>query len=335
MSNWKTYLNADPIDWLLEEDNPSVRYFTLKDIMGKSQRNSEVQEAKASIMQTGVVPRILAKQRKGGNWDDTKKFYTGKYKSTVWSLIILAELGADGGDKRIKNACEFILEWSQDRQSGGFAHRGTSQNGGNHSGVLPCLTGNMVWCMIRFDYLKDLRVQSGIDWIMTYQRYDDGDKPRPKGWPYDNYKNCWGKHSCHMGIAKALKALAEIPAQRRTKAIKATIVQGVDYFLKHHIYKQSHDLSKVSKPGWKRLGFPLMWQTDILELLNILTKLGYRDNRMQDAVDIVLSKQREDGRWMLENTVSNRFQANLERKGKPSKWVTLHALKAIKAYYGD
>ncbi|MCK5560804.1 MAG: nitrogen fixation protein NifH, partial [Thermoplasmata archaeon] len=126
MSNWKTYLNADPIDWLLEEDNPSVRYFTLKDIMGKSQRNSEVQEAKASIMQTGVVPRILAKQRKGGNWDDTKKFYTGKYKSTVWSLIILAELGADGGDKRIKNACEFILEWSQDRQSGGFAHRGTS-----------------------------------------------------------------------------------------------------------------------------------------------------------------------------------------------------------------
>jgi hypothetical protein len=76
-----------------------------------------------------------------------------------------------------------------------------------------------------------------------------------------------------------------------------------------------------------------MWQTDILELLNILTMLGYRDNRMQDAVDIVLSKQREDGRWRLENTVSNHFQVNLERKGKPSKWVTLNALKALKDYY--
>jgi hypothetical protein len=248
-------------------------------------------------------------------------------------LIILAEFGVDGNNERIRNACEFILEWSQDRQSGGFAHKGSQRNGGNHSGVLPCLTGNMVWCLIRLGYLKDPRVKAGIDWITTYQRFDDGDKPRPNGWPYDNYKNCWGKHSCHMGVAKALKAFSEIPPRNRTKAVKVTIEKGVDYFLKHHIYKQSHNLRKVSKPGWKRLGFPLMWQTDVLELSNILIKLGCRDNRMQDAVDIVQSKQQEDGRWILENTVSNRFQVNLERKGKPSKWITLNSLKLIKSYY--
>jgi hypothetical protein len=333
MVNWKSILNADPTEWLLEDDNPSVKYFTLVDLLNKPHSNPEVIETKNAIMEKGLVPRILKKQRKGGHWDDAKRFYNGKYKSTVWTMIILAEFGADGTNEKIKSACEFMFEWSQDRQSGGFAHKGSQQNGGNHSGVLPCLTGNMIWCLIRFGYLKDPRVKAGIDWITTYQRYDDGETPRPKGWPYDNYKSCWGKHSCHMGIAKALKAFSEIPPRNRTNAVKVTIENGVDYFLKHHIYKQSHNLKRTSKPGWKRLGFPLMWQTDILELSNILIRLGGRDERMQDAVDIVRSKQQEDGKWILENTVSNRFQIALERKGKPSKWVTLNALKLLKGYH--
>jgi hypothetical protein len=29
MTDWKSKLNADATDWLLEEDNLSVRYFTL------------------------------------------------------------------------------------------------------------------------------------------------------------------------------------------------------------------------------------------------------------------------------------------------------------------
>ena len=30
MAAWKTQLNADPTDWLLEDSNPHVRYFTLR-----------------------------------------------------------------------------------------------------------------------------------------------------------------------------------------------------------------------------------------------------------------------------------------------------------------
>ena len=134
-------------------------------------------------------------------------------------------------------------------------------------------------------------------------------------------------------FAKALKAFSAIPPRNRTKLVKATIEKGVDYFLLHHIYKQSHNLKRTSKPGWKRLTSPLMWQTDILELTNLLTKLGCRDNRMQDAVDIVLSKQQDDGKWILEHKVSYNFQVAIERKGKPSKWVTLNALKLMKGYY--
>lgn len=63
----------------------------------------------------------------------------------------------------------------------------------------------------------------------------------------------------------------------------------------HHIHKQSHSLSRVSKPGWLRFGFPLMYQTDALEILGILTKLGYKNKRMQEALDKVISKQDNQG----------------------------------------
>lgn len=107
----------------------------------------------------------------------------------------------------------------------------------------------------------------------------------------------------------------------------------MEYLLIHHIYKRSHDLSRISKPDWVRFGFPLMYQTDVLEILGILTKLGYRDKRMQEAIDLVTSKQDEEGRWKLENTFNGRFQTNIEQKGKSSKWITLNALKVLKRYY--
>lgn len=192
------------------------------------------------------------------------------------------------------------------------------------------MTGNMVWSLIRFGYLGELRVQQGINWIVTYQRFDDGIKQRPKGWPYDRKEQCWGKHTCHMGVVKALKALAEIPPNQRAEDIKRTIEEGVEYMLAYHIHKKSHDTSQISKPGWLQFGFPLMWNADALEILGILTRLGYEDKRMQEALDLLISKQDEQGRWTLESTFNGRFQANIEQKGKPSKWIILNALRVLK-----
>ena len=76
-----------------------------------------------------------------------------------------------------------------------------------------------------------------------------------------------------------------------------------------------------------------MYQTDVLEILDILTALGYDNERMREAVDLVVSKQDDYGRWNLENTFNGRFQTNIEQKGKPSKWVTLSALKVLKRFY--
>ncbi len=333
MSNWKSALKADPTGWLLENNNPSVRYLALTDILDKRPSDLDVSEAKRDIMFKGVVPLILERQEAGGHWDVPSKFYTAKYTGTVWQLIILAELFADGQDERIKKAAEFLLENSQDRESGGFSqHTAVRSGGGQHSEVIPCLTANMIWSLIRFGYADDPRVRRGIDWITTYQRFDDGVADSPPGWPYDKYEICWGKHTCHMGVVKALKALAEIPNAERTTDVQRTIDDGAEYLLKHHIYKRSHELTKVSKPGWRRFGFPLMYQTDVLEILGILTKLGFRDERMQEALDLLLAKQDDLGRWNLDTTFNGRFQVDIDEKGRPSKWTTLNALRVLKRY---
>lgn len=333
VDNWKAALKADPIEWLLEKDNPSIRYFTLKELIDKPESNLEVAEAKTAIMKTGIVPQILDKMHTEGYWETPTSFYTAKYKGTVWQLLILAELGADPQDMRVKEACEFILENSQHTNSGGFSTaRSERMGGGRESTVIPCLTGNMVYSLIRFGYLGDKRVQAGIKWITSYQRFDDGEDT-PKGQFYDRYTACFSKHTCHMGAAKALKALAEIPEPQRNPEVKNTIEVGAEYFLKHHIYKKSHNLQEVSKPGWLKFGFPLMYQTDALEILGILSKLGYKDKRMQEAVDLIVSKQTNEGKWLLENSFNGKFQTNIERKGEESKWVTLKALSALKQYY--
>jgi hypothetical protein len=335
MSDWRSVLKEDPTEWLLERDNPSVRYFTLTEVLDKLVGGREAKEAKNEIMRVGVVPRILAKQNDEGWWETADEFYRPKYTGTVWQVIILAELGAEASDMRIKRACEFILANSQDRESGGFSVWPRAKaEGGRHSSVIPCLTSNEVWSLIRLGYLEDPRVRKAIDWITTYQRFDDGIEESPKGWPYDRNKDCFGTHTCHMGVVKALKALGEIPAEKRSEKVVKTIHEGVEHMLKHHVYKRSHDLNRVSKPGWLRFGFPLMWQTDVLEILGILTKLGYRDKRMQEAVDLVVSKQDSRGTWKMENTFNDRFHVSIEQKGKPSKWITLNALKVLKRFYG-
>lgn len=303
--------------------------------MGFPADHPEAFDAKAAIMETGTVPAILARQKKEGYWETKADYYVRtKYRGTVWQVIILAELGASGKDERIRKACEFLLAISQDRQSGGFAYRGSLGGGGFHSAVIPCLTANMVWSLLRFGYQGDPRVERGIEWITTYQRFDDGEGRSPKGWPYERWEACWGRHTCLMGVVKSLRALAEIPEPQRSPEVVRTIETGAEYLLRHHLFKKSHDLSRPAKPKWLKFGFPTIWDSDALDVLLVLTRLGCRDARMQDAVDLVVSKQDGQGRWPLENTFNGRFQVNIEQKGKPSKWVTLNALRALRGYTG-
>ena len=338
-------IHPGALRWLLDGDEPSVRLFALTDLLSLPCDAPEVVATRHDVMSRGAVPRILDGQGDDGHWEGRDRFYTAKYRGTVWQLIILAELGADGADERVRRGCEAVLRDAQDRLSGGFAvDRARKEGGGLHSRVVPCLTGNMVFALVRLGLLDDARVQAAIDWLTTYARFDDGDGEAPNtlaglagdtepasGWPYDAFAMCWGRHTCHMGVAKTLKGLAEIPPERRSPAVRRTLDDGTEFLLRHHVHKRSHNLAKDAKPGWKRFGFPLMYKTDALEILGLLAKLGKAgDERAGCARALVASRADAQGRWALQQTMNGRFRVDIETKGEPSRWVTLKALAALR-----
>jgi len=134
-----------------------------------------------------------------------------------------------------------------------------------------------------------------------------------------------------MGVVKTLNAFAEIPKEKRSKALRQTIERAAEFMLIYHIFKRSHNLARVSKATWKKFGFPLMCQMDVLEILNLLLDLEYRDPRMAEAVELVRAKQCEDDRWKLENCY--RALVPIEKNGEATKWITMNALRSLRRGY--
>ena len=132
-----------------------------------------------------------------------------------------------------------------------------------------------------------------------------------------------------------MDALAELPIEKRTKEMQTAIERGVEFLLMHRLFKADHHQFRVINKVWLKLSFPWFFY-DILRGLSVVTKLGYaRDERVDDALDILLRKQNAEGKWMLERTPSGRMHTTLEQKGKPSKWITLHALKVLNRVWMD
>ena len=113
MRNWMTPVNGEPLPWLLERDsqNPGVRYFALRDLLDRPVDDQEVVAARCALMSTGPVPAILAAQDPEGYWVEPGPGYRPKYRSTVWSVIMLAQVGADGNDPQVRKAGDYLLDY--------------------------------------------------------------------------------------------------------------------------------------------------------------------------------------------------------------------------------
>ena len=323
----------ETLDWLLEENNPSVRFNTLVSLLGRSPNGSNARDARRKLMARGPVPAILAEQQPDGGWAPRHRLYTSKYWGTVWTLLVLAELGADPDDPRVGRACEHVLESSWVPETGGFAVR-PGYVGGDDKHAIPCLAGNMVFSLIRLGRLKDPRVQKSIEWIAEHMRYDDGDSEPPANHRYRRDEMCYGSHTCFHAVVKGLKALAEVPEETRSAAVRRCIRLGGEFMLRHRVYRSSRNPRRIGRAGWASFGFPNMWNTDALEILDILAALGFDDPRMEQALDLVEKKRDSRGRWKLDHTWNGKMQVNIERKGRPSKWVTLRALRALSRLSG-
>lgn len=122
MGERKAQMRGNPTGWLLEQDNPSVRYLTLCYLLGQPEDDAEVEVARATIPRSRVVERIFARQAPGGFWGDPASPYQPKYKASYWTLMVLGHLGLSREDERVQRAVEHIFHFQQ--MEGGFAEFG-------------------------------------------------------------------------------------------------------------------------------------------------------------------------------------------------------------------
>jgi hypothetical protein len=322
-------VHGNLMPWLLEPDseNPAVRYFALRDLLDRSEDDPEVHQARLEIMKTGPVPAILAAQQPEGYWDKAGAGYSPKYRGTVWQIILLAELGADPTDERVQRSCEYLLQHSL-AATGAFSATQSLVP----SGAIHCLNGNLLYALSRLGYFDDPLVQAAFNWQVQAITGEGEIRYYKSGTAGPGFA-CGINlgQPCGWGAAKALKALSAIPIDQRTPSALRAIEVGVEFLLSRDPAVADYPYTERVSSTWFKLGFPLSYWSDVLELTSVLVDLGYgSDSRLNNAIEFILGKQNAQGRWKLENSLNGKMWVAIEKKGKPSKWVTLRALRVLK-----
>ncbi len=322
------------IDWLLEPDseNPGVRYFALRDLLGLGPEDAEVREAQAAVMATGPVPRILAAQHPDGYWATPGAGYGPKYQGTAWQIVFLGELGADGADARVAAGCRYLLEHTQ-TATGGFGCSAALRTPPPPSSVIHCLNGNLLWALIGLGWLEDPRIGRAIEWQARSITGSDPDVRYYRSGTSGPGFACGVNQGqpCGWGAAKAIRALLAVPPHLRDAETKRALELGAEFFLSRNPAHADYPYSERVSGTWFRFGFLHSYWSDVLEVTENLVDLGYgNDPRLADAFDLILSKRDAAGRWRLENSLNGKTWAPIEAKGKPSKWITLRALRTLR-----
>lgn len=333
--NWRDQLKGEPFPWLLETDDPGPRYLTLRDLLDMPPNSPELLDSKKKAHTDGPIAIILNKMHPEGYWVKPGPGYSPKYRSNVWSLLLLAQLGASlDMDERIAWAVQYYLE-------NAVFPDGQISHDKKPSGTFDCLQGNMCYALFSLG-CRDPKLAAAFDWMA---RTVTGEGMAPQSDKNERYR--WHNHqcgplfacsanahqSCAWGAVKCLLAFGVLPRNRRTPRIEQAIRAGVDFFFSVNPFKAAWPTRDGTKPNpfWWKFGFPVFYITDLLQAVEALVLLGYGDDqRLAETLDFIISRQNEQGHWLLELDYAGKTWLDSGPKNKPSKWVTLRALKVLK-----
>lgn len=330
---WTQRLRDNPVPWLLDPSDPAVRHRALRELLDRPADDPDAAAARSAAMRADPIAGILAQQAPEGWWVKPGGGYSPKYTGTVWSVIFLDQLGADGADARIDAACRYLFDHAQ-AAGGGFGWSGGVAVPAP-STVAHCLNGNLLRALIGFGWLDDERVQRSIAWqaaaitgegdIRWYRTATSGpgfacavNESLPCGW----------------GAAKAVLALARVPLRRRAPAVKRALAEGVEFLLSVDPSTARYPMGwGNTKPNgsWFRLGFPSGYVADVLQVMEAACEAGSAgDPRLAPSVDWLLAQQDEHGRWANRYAYAGKMHVDIDRPGAPSRWVTLRACRVLK-----
>jgi hypothetical protein len=312
------------IQWLLQKNQPAVRYAALLNLLDCKEDDPEVMEARSSIGRVGWAADQLRQQGPRGFWEPHEPrnvpewvdfLYSPPFISTNWRALVLADLGLDSTDPRVRRIADLM-----------FKYKLVLSSPLNLFYEEVCRSANAARMMTRFGYGEDRRVRKLYDWLIEDQREDGG-------W------NCSQGTPGTLDAWEALAALACVPKTKRSRKMNQAIERGAEFYLERKLFEEGEKYNP-----WFRFHYPNHYFYDILVGLDVITQLGFSgDQRLKPALDILRKKRQRDGTWRLDRVhpdigpgtkihpdVKNIRPLVIEPEGKPSKWITLKALTVLK-----
>jgi len=333
--SWQDQLRGDSLTWLLGADTPGVRYLARRDLLDLPPDYLDLIAAQRSALAESPIAAILANMNPEGYWLEPGPGYYPKYDGTVWSIILLAQLGAAAfWDERIARACTYYLDHA-------LTEHGQFTGSGAPSGAADCLQGNLCEALISLGF-DDPRLEKAFEWMARSVTGEGVASLKEKGASLRYYAGKCGplfacgsnnKLPCAWGGVKVMLAFGKLPQARRTPLIERAIQAGAEFFFSVDPATANYPNGWADKPSgnWWKFGFPVFYVTDLLQLVEALARLGYgSDPRLANALALIREKQDGQGRWSLEYDYSGKTWGDYGAKRQPNKWVTFRALQVLK-----
>lgn len=305
------------LDWLLDSD-PAIRWQVLRDL---GDAPAEVFSAeRVRVANDGWGSRLLALQGEDGLWVGGALFPHGKWDrnepqpwtATANVLVDLQNFGVDPGDEKMRRAVARV------RENCRWEHAGQPFFSGE---IEPCINGMVVALGACFDQDVDPVVAR-----LLSEQLEDG------GW------NCEAENgSVRSSFHSTIRVLEGLLAHERATGGSAKSIaarrRAEEYLLERQLFRRK-STGAVIDPAWLQFSFPTRWHYDVLRGLEYFRAVGDSpDPRVEEAIDLLRSRQQSDGRWILENTHPGAVHFALEEgNGRPSRWNTLRALRVLRWY---
>jgi len=308
------------LDRLLDSD-PAIRWQVLRDL---ADAPAEIVAAERERVATeGWGASLLALQGEDGQWAGGACFPADSFHwreenqgqpwiSTLPTLQLLHDFGVDPLSDRVSRAVQRVKESCR------WEHAGQPFFYGE---VEPCINGRTVTLGIYFGQNMDALVDR-----LVGEQLEDG------GW------NCETENgSVRSSFATTINVLEGLLAhERATGGSPASIAarrRGEEYLLERSLFRRK-STGEVVDPSWLQFSFPIRWHYDVLRALEYFRSVGTApDPRLNEAIQLLRSKQQPDGSWLLENTHRGGVHFELEDgDNKPSRWNTLRALRVLRWY---
>ena len=302
---------SERLKWLLDGD-VSVQYQVHRDLL-----NSEKSQLRERIAHEGWGAAFLSFRHQDGHWGQA--FYQPKWISTHYTLLDLKNLGISPDNEEIRQSISWIIQ-NLKGPDGGIVTNVTSLHGDI------CIDGMFLNYATYFRMAEE-DLKSIVDLLIELHMNDGGFNCR--------ITRGGAVHSSMHTTISVLEGILEYALndyRYRIEELLEIAAESGEFLLQHNLF-QSDKTGKTIDKKFLMLSYPSRWKYDILRALDYfrLAGAGY-DSRMDDAVQVLLKKQRADHRWPVQAKHSGQTHFDMEKTGQPSRWNTLRALRVLNYY---